>query len=381
MAGYGGSRGDVEPLAALGRELVRRGHEARLGVDPMMVDFVESIGLEAVSNLPELWAMGDGGLQLMERSRRAMIGWAETLSTLADGADLLLVLPYLERTGANVAEHYGIPMVTLHFFPAADARPDGLTEHIMNEAEDAQRRALGLPEVHQTSTRRASLELHAYDVFPFPEFAAERAKDDSRRSVVGALTLQLPTDADEDVLSWIARGTPPIYFGFGSMEVPSPAETVAVISAACARLGERGLVCLGPNHATDIPHFDHVKVASSVNHSVIFPACRAIVHHGGAGTTAAGMRAGIPALILWFSAEDQPIWADVVTRLKVGSGRAFSDSTLDSLTDDLRSVLTPQCASRAREVAAAMSDPAANVSHTTDLLEQAARVRRDSSSR
>jgi UDP:flavonoid glycosyltransferase YjiC (YdhE family) len=118
-----------------------------------------------------------------------------------------------------------------------------------------------------------------------------------------------------------------------------------------------------------------------VNHSVNFPACRAIVHHGGAGTTASGMRAGIPALILWFSAEDQPIWADVVTRLKVGSGRAFSDSTLDSLTDDLRSVLTPQCASRAREVAAAMSDPAANVSHTTDLLEQAARVRRDSSSR
>jgi UDP:flavonoid glycosyltransferase YjiC (YdhE family) len=55
LAGYGGSRGHVEPLAALGRELVRRGHEACVGVDPVMIDFVESIGLEAVANLPELW--------------------------------------------------------------------------------------------------------------------------------------------------------------------------------------------------------------------------------------------------------------------------------------------------------------------------------------
>jgi UDP:flavonoid glycosyltransferase YjiC (YdhE family) len=110
-----------------------------------------------------------------------------------------------------------------------------------------------------------------------------------------------------------------------------------------------------------------------VNHSAIFPACRAVVHHGGAGTTAAGMRAGIPTLILWFSLEDQPMWAAAVERLEVGSGRAFSASTVASLVTDLRSVLTPQCVSRAREVAAQMTKPAESIARTADLLEEAVR--------
>ncbi len=127
-----------------------------------------------------------------------------------------------------------------------------------------------------------------------------------------ALTLELPTDADDEVLSWIAAGTPPIYFGFGSTPIAFPADTFAVISAACAQLGERALICSGANDFTDVPHSDHVKVVGAVNHAAVFPACRAVVHHGGAGTTAAGMRAGIPTLILW-TRLDQPIWAAAVS--------------------------------------------------------------------
>ena len=110
--------------------------------------------------------------------------------------------------------------------------------------------------------------------------------------------MELPTDADEEVASWIAAGTPPIFFGFGSMPVESPADTLAMISAACAQLGERALVCAGWTDFSDVPHFDHVKVVGAVNYAAIFPACRAVVHHGGAGTTAAGLRAGVPTLIL-----------------------------------------------------------------------------------
>ena len=110
--------------------------------------------------------------------------------------------------------------------------------------------------------------------------------------------MELPTDADEEVASWIAAGTPPIYFGFGSMPVESAADTVAMISAACAQLGERALVCSGWTDFSHVPHFDHVKVVGAVNYAATFPACRAVVHHGGAGTTAAGLRAGVPTLIL-----------------------------------------------------------------------------------
>jgi UDP:flavonoid glycosyltransferase YjiC (YdhE family) len=112
-----------------------------------------------------------------------------------------------------------------------------------------------------------------------------------------------------------------------------------------------------------------------VNHTAIFPSCRAVVHHGGAGTTAAGMRAGIPTLILWVTA-DQPIWAAQVKRLKVGSARRFSTTTQESLVADLRSILAPQYVARSREVATQMTKPAESVTTAADLLEEAAGISR-----
>ena len=111
--------------------------------------------------------------------------------------------------------------------------------------------------------------------------------------------MELPTEADEEVASWIAAGTPPICFGFGSMEIESPADMIAMIGTACAQLGERALVCAGLSDFSNVPHVEHVKVVGTMNYAAIFPACRAVVHHGGAGTTAAGLRAGVPTLVLW----------------------------------------------------------------------------------
>jgi UDP:flavonoid glycosyltransferase YjiC (YdhE family) len=193
-----------------------------------------------------------------------------------------------------------------------------------------------------------------------------------RRPFVGALTLELPTDTDDEILSWIAAGTPPIYFGFGSTPIASPADTVAVITAACTLLGERALICAGPNDCTRVPHAEHVKIVEAVNHAAVFPACRAVVHHGGAGTTAAGLRAGVPTLILCVGL-DQPIWASAIERLKVGSARHFSATTQESLVADLSSILAPRCVSQARDGAAQMTKPAESVASAADLLEDAAR--------
>ena len=143
-----------------------------------------------------------------------------------------------------------------------------------------------------------SLEIQAYDEVCFPGLAAEWAKWDDLRPFVGTLTMELSTDADDEAASWINAGTPPICFGFGSMPVESPADTVEMISAACAQLGERALVCAGWSDFSDVPYSDHVKVVGAVNYAAVFPACRAVVHHGGSGTTAASLRAGVPTLIL-----------------------------------------------------------------------------------
>ena len=206
-----------------------------------------------------------------------------------------------------------------------------------------------------------------------PGLAAEWADQGARRPFVGALTLELATDADDEVLSWIAAGTPPIYFGFGSMRATSFADTVAMISAACTQLGERALIWSGENDFTDIPHADHVKVVDTVGLAAVFPACRAIVHHGGAGTTAASLRAGIPTLILFAVWLDQPIWAAAVEQLKVGSAQSFSAATQESLVADLGSILAPQYLTRAREVAAQMTEPAESLTRAADLLDDAAR--------
>src|SRR6185437_5190941 len=264
---------------------------------------------------------------------------------------------------ANVAEYHGIPLAALHFFPQRVWSSGGLYADITRHTDDAQRRSLGLPEAAAAST---ALQIQAYDALCLPGPAEEWVEPDGLGPFVGALTLELPTAADDEVLSWIAAGTPPIYFGFGSTPLASPAETVAVIDAACAQVGERGLICGGPNDVDGIPTSDRVKVVDAVNHATVFPACRAVVHHGGAGATAAGMRAGVPTLILWLWL-DQPVWAAGVTRLEVGSARAFSESTLDSLVADLRHILAAHCVATARDVAALMTPPADSVARAAGL--------------
>jgi UDP:flavonoid glycosyltransferase YjiC (YdhE family) len=209
----------------------------------------------------------------------------------------------------------------------------------------------------------------------FPGLAAEWAKWNGQRPFGGTLTMELPTDNDEEVLSWIAAGTPPIYFGFGSISVESAADMLAMISAACAQLGERALVCAAGTDFSHVPHFDHLKVVSAMNFAAIFPACRAVVHHGGGGTTATGLRAGVPTLALW-TLPDQPLWGAAVKRLKVGTSRRFSTTTEKSLVRDLRTILAPQYATRARELATRMTKPAESVAAAADLVENFARLRR-----
>jgi UDP:flavonoid glycosyltransferase YjiC (YdhE family) len=246
----------------------------------------------------------------------------------------------------------------------------------LKQAEDTQRRELGLPRARVRAVRRivegGALEIQAYDRLFFPGLAEEWS---GTRPLIGSMTLQMSTDGDESVVSWIDAGTPPIYFGFGSMPVDSPTDAAGMIIDACAELGERALICSGVWNLADFAPAGHVKVVRTVNHASVFPRCRAVVHHGGAGTTAAGVRAGVPNLVLWVGA-DQPFWGNQVKRLGIGGSLRFSRVTKASLLTELRSVLTPQCATRAREVAAELTEPATSIATAADLLEQAVRSAR-----
>ncbi|OBA60515.1 glycosyltransferase [Mycobacterium sp. 1100029.7] len=382
LVGYG-SRGDVEPLAAAGRELLRRGHDVLMAVAPNMVGFVESAGVPAAGYGRDSRDQLDFAAEFVNKVQNPVTMWAEiaehvkevkaekttALAPLVEGADLLVAGFNEQGLAANVAEYYGIPLAVLHYFPARILGSGVFGPQITKETDDAQRHLLGLPE-QAAEASPPTVELQTFDEICLPGPAAEWLDSDIPSRFVGALTLGLPSAADDEVLAWIAEGAPPVYVGFGSTPLASPVETVAVIAEAAARVGERVLICTGPNDVPGVPHAGHVKIVGEVNHATIFPKCRAVVHHGGAGATAAGLRAGVPTLILWFWL-DQPVWAAGITELKVGSGRAFMESTLDSLVADLRAVLSPDMAARAREVAAQMTKADESISRTADLLEEA----------
>ncbi len=418
LSSYGG-RGDIEPAVVVGCELLRRGHDVLMAVPPNLVGFAEAAGLPAVAygldstDILELqwryftvygrtpWKLKDLNRMAGETARFADECWADmtrTLASVAQDADLLLTGLIFEQPAVNVAEAYDIPLVTLHYFPyrvhgqLLPLLPAPLSRMAMTvnewtawrgtrKGEDAQRAELGLPPATSPAPRRvagrSSLEIQAYDELIFPGLSGEWAKGNRRgpvhRPFVGALAMASPTDSDAEVASWIADGTPPIFFGFGSVPIGSPTDTIAMIAAACAQLGERAIVGAGGTDYSNVPRFDHVKVVGQVNYATIFPSCRGVVHHGGSGTVAACLRAGVPQLVLW-TLPDQPFFAAQLKRLKVGAGRRFSTTTEKTLVRDLHRILAPEYAVHAREIAPAMTTRSDSVVAAADRVEDFARL-------
>ncbi|MGE2727293.1 glycosyltransferase [Mycolicibacterium pulveris] len=407
-----GVRGDVEPCIVIGRELLRRGHDVHIVVPPNVVGFAESAGLTATPWGSDSQAMMDAqrdywtcffrfpwrpkeleglGRQIGEIVTQC---WTQeafaTLTSLAEGANLIIAGNGFEQFAANVAEYYDIPFVTVDFFPmranghVLPVLPAPLGRAVMRgyermswagpvkQVEDAQRRQLGLPEANgpwpNRIAQRGALEIQAYDEAVVPGLAAEWAKWGGLRPFIGTLTLESATDVDEEVISWISSGTPPIFFGFGSVPVSSPADAIAMIGAVSAQLGERALVGGGSTDFSAISHPKHVKVVGQVNFARVFPHCRAVVHHSGAGTIAACLRSGVPQVGLW-TLPDQWLRTAQLKRLRVGTGRRFSTTTAKTLLTDLRRVLTPGYLTRAREFATRMTKPAESATVAANLVE------------
>lgn len=405
-----GSRGEIEPCAAVGRELQRRGHEVYVAVPPDLVGFAESAGLSTVAyglefeqvmdiyrdfwtyffrNFWKVHTLGGKWREVAQPLLDDRVKILATLRSLTEGADVLVTGMNYEDIAANVAESRHVLLAALHYFPmrangqVVSFLPAPVGRQAMKmfwwlcwrgpkKIEDAERRELGLPKATQPWTKRiadrGSIEIQAYDTACFPGLAAEWEMWAGHRPFVGTLTMNAVTDTDAEVLSWIAAGTPPVCFGFGSLPVESPAETMAMIRAVCSRLGERALVCAAATEFSENYQSHAVKVVRTMNYAEVFPYCRAAVHHGGAGTTAASFRAGIPTLVLW-TGVDQRVWGVQAKRLGVGATRRFAATDEESLTQDLRMILAPQYLARARELAIRMSTPADSVAAAADLLE------------
>ncbi|MFD4431622.1 trehalase-like domain-containing protein [Nocardia sp. NPDC058497] len=197
--------------------------------------------------------------------------------------------------------------------------------------------------------RSATADLHLQTTDPIPIHRVEETT--SATSQPHAAT---------NLHQWLAAGSAPIYVGFGSMDVGDPAEFVAMLRAVCARRGRRLLLASG--WAAITPCIDaEVAVVDYVDHAEVLPRCVAAVHHGGAGTTAAALRAGVPQVICSVQA-DQPYWGQALQRLGLAAtipAGALTGARLDTLLDRIS---TPEVRRRATAYAAGF---------TTDGVERA----------
>ncbi|QDV36180.1 glycosyltransferase [Tautonia plasticadhaerens] len=120
-----------------------------------------------------------------------------------------------------------------------------------------------------------------------------------------------------ELASFLESGPPPVYVGFGSMASQCPEEVTRLVVEALGRSGQRGILATGWGGLGGVEASDDILVVDSVPHDWLFPRTAAVVHHGGAGTTAAGLGAGRPTGICPFFG-DQPYWGRVVSGVGVG---------------------------------------------------------------
>ncbi|MEO5874205.1 MAG: glycosyltransferase, partial [Streptosporangiaceae bacterium] len=167
--------------------------------------------------------------------------------------------------------------------------------------------------------------------------------------------------------AFLAAGPPPVYVGFGSMAPRDPAAMDHTIRAALRREGLRGVLMGDPATSED-----DMIVVSDVPHGRLFPEMAAVVHHGGAGTTAESLRAGVPTLVCPFFG-DQPFWADRVHALGAGpAALPIGRVTVETLAAALRQAVTDP---RIRENSAQLGrvlhaeDGVARACETLDVLQ------------
>ncbi|KAH8681902.1 hypothetical protein BX600DRAFT_429805 [Xylariales sp. PMI_506] len=159
---------------------------------------------------------------------------------------------------------------------------------------------------------------------------------------------------EPDLAAFLAAGPPPIYIGFGSIVVDNPNALTKLIFDAVAETGVRALVSKGWGglgaDSVGIP--DGVFMLGNCPHDWLFQHVSAVCHHGGAGTTAAGINAGKPTIVVPFFG-DQPFWGAMVARAGAGPDPIpYKKLTAEGLAEAIRMATKPETLARARELGA-----------------------------
>lgn len=356
-----GSQGDVQPYVALGKGLQAAGHQIRFITHKNFAGLVKGQRLEfwpvsgnvqEFAESPEMRALLEKGnfiaitRHTAKAAEEAAVNWAKEALVAALGIDLLLAGVGGLFLALGLAEKLHIPLMQAYIFPFTPTRafpgplfPQSLgrlgggfnllSHQLVRQAiwqgiragDNAMRKqVLGLPTAPFLGSYGSPILRRYPTLYGFSPAVIPPPADWKNVEVTGYWFLDsapdwIPPPALSDFLK---AGPPPVYIGFGSMGNRDPEATADLVLKALEQTGQRAVMQSGWSGLRKENLPSNVFLTDSVPHSWLFPQMAAVVHHGGAGTTAAGLRAGVPSVVIPFFA-DQPYWGQTVANLGVGT--------------------------------------------------------------
>jgi len=383
-----GSRGDVEPLAALGAALQALGAEAKVSA-PGDEEFAALLARAGVPMAPAFAPVREWAKEMITRSRsaspedraRLISGQAaeivarqyEALTAAAEGCDAVVAFGLFPSCAAArmVAEQRGMRYMLGTFCPVwlpsphnrpheypSHPLPSGVTDNrllwemdirtknaLFGEAINGQRASLGLPPVENVRDYvYGKRVLLACD----PTLGPWPGSDLIDAAQTGAFILPDERALPDDLEAFLAAGPPPVYVGFGSISVASEAGRAAI--EAIRANGLRAVIAHGWAGLGRIDNGGDCFAVGEVNQQALFGRVAAVIHHGGAGTTVAAARAGASQVIVP-QIGDQPYWAKRAAELGIGAAHDGPVPTVESLAAALEVALAPETRARAAAVA------------------------------
>lgn len=345
------TRGGIQPYVALSLGLRRAGHDVRAVAPSDLARMFTDVGLPVASLSGDTEAMlrgtataEQGTIASMRFAARElparMSTWMKETRGGCEGADVVTGGVGGMLLGLSVAEKLGKPFVETHLQPLGaptDAYPGVLLpgvprwlggwgrrmSHHLSEMGvwmpfrgammAARENVLGLTGRPTAADGHPVLYGFSRHVVPVP------TEGDRPRHVTGYWFLPAgPAWSPPPALeAFLARGGPVVSIGFGSMASENAEALTALVLGAVRRAGVRAVLLSGWGGLRSMPLDQDVFCADALPHDWLFPRVRAVVHHGGAGTTGAALRAGVPAVVVPFTM-DQPFWGSRVAALGVG---------------------------------------------------------------
>ena len=360
-----GSRGDVQPFVALGCALQARGHQVVIAAAGDYEALVTAYGLpfalvggyvRELMDFERVYAMLDGAYNPVSFALRFLAEIDPLLERImadcwqaSQGADLIVAATLGLYPGLSIAEALGVPLVAAHMHPlfATGSVPNvnfppapgwlpgrqgyhrlthllgahGLWQLLRRPLNRARGKVLGLAPLTALELARRVQQGWALTIFGYSALIAPPPPDaPPGLHLTGFWRLPLPPawQPDASLVEFLAAGPPPVYIGFGSNLVGrNPEQMTALCLAALAQAGQRGLLYPGWGDFATGPLPDSVLRVEATPHRWLFPRVAAVVHHGGAGTTAAALEAGAPQVIVPFLG-DQSLWGEHVHALGIG---------------------------------------------------------------